>query len=348
MKLRFVPSSGDRGARARLARFQAVERLAAIAHERQVDAVVVAGDVFDDNAVGPETLQQAADELAKFTPIPVLLLPGNHDAATPDAALARLRAGEHVRVLLDEAPIDVGGARFWPCPLRHRHERDDPTRHLPPRQDGDPVRVAVAHGGLLDFGEGESANRIDWTRVIAKGFDYLALGDWHGALRFGDRVAYSGAPEPTTFKCNDTGLALIVEIDAPGATPRVERVPVARTRWLQGTRTLLGDVDVDALERWLAELPERSWTLVDLTLEGALSLTARARLDAILDREAQALMLLRWDATALRDEPTDEDLRSLAAEGWLGRAVDGLVADGAPEARDALRLLHRLLAEVSS
>jgi len=178
--LRFVP--GDRGAKVRNERFEAVRRLAALAHEHEVDAVVVAGDVFDDNGVGPHTLQAARDALALFAPIPVLLLPGNHDAATPGCALSRLQGGDHVRVLLDRRAEVVGDAAFFACPLLHRHERDDPTAWLPAREAGDAaVRVAVAHGAVLDFSETtESPNRIDAASVLARGFDYLALGDWHG------------------------------------------------------------------------------------------------------------------------------------------------------------------------
>lgn len=110
LKLRYVP--GDEGADLRAVRFEAVRRLAELAHAREVSAVVVAGDVFDDNAVGERTLQKAREALEAFAPIPVLLLPGNHDPGTPEGALARVGAGGHVRVLSDGEPVDAGGARF--------------------------------------------------------------------------------------------------------------------------------------------------------------------------------------------------------------------------------------------
>src|ERR1700729_1598073 len=107
LKLAFV--AGDAGAVARFQRFEVARRLARLAKERAVDVVVVAGDVFDDNAVGEDSLQRARDALAAFAPIPVLLLPGNHDAATPDCALARLHAGAHVHALLDDEPFVLPG-----------------------------------------------------------------------------------------------------------------------------------------------------------------------------------------------------------------------------------------------
>src|SRR5271170_7372102 len=138
LKLAFV--AGDAGAVARFQRFEVVRRLADLAKERAVDAVVVAGDVFDDNAVGEDSLQRARDALAPFAPIPVLLLPGNHDPPTPRRAPAPPNAGAHVHSLLDDEPFVLPGvARFHPCPLRRRHEREDPSRALPKREAGDPI-----------------------------------------------------------------------------------------------------------------------------------------------------------------------------------------------------------------
>jgi len=366
LKLAFIP--GDRGAIARAERFEVVRRIAALAKARDVHAVVVAGDVFDDNAVGRDTIQRARDVLDELAPIPVLLLPGNHDAGGPDSVLRRLGAGKHVTALLDHASVEVAGARFYPCPLLRRHERDDPTRDLPARAPGDPVRVAIAHGGLLDFGEGESYNRIDWLGVLAKGFDYLALGDWHGTLSFDPRVWYPGAPEATRFKEKRPGNVLVVEIDEPGAKPRVEEVLVQRTRWISRREPLDDDSHVDALAAWLEGLEQKSMTLVELTLAGALSPAARVKLDALLERKEEELMLLRVSTDELHDRASEADFQELAGDGVIGRAavilraaasaktapsppadplsaasVDG--AKPAGEAEDALRLLHRFVLE---
>jgi hypothetical protein len=345
LKLAFV--AGDAGAVARFQRFEVVRRLAAIAKERAVDAVVVAGDVLDDNAVGEDSLQRARDALATFAPVPVLLLPGNHDAATPDCALRRLGAGDHVHALLDDAPFVLPQARFHPCPLRRRHERDDPTGALPARAPGDPILVAIAHGALIDFTEGlESKNVIDRHRVLDKGYDYLALGDWHGTLSFGPRVWYSGAPEPTRFKEKRPGNALVVEIDAPGATPRVEEIAVARTRWVEERFDLDSDARIADVTRFFASIAEPSMTLARVVFAGSISLGARAELDLALERAAGALMHLRVEAALLHDRPSEEDLRALAVEGFVGRAAEALRArTGDAAAEDALRLLHRFVVE---
>jgi DNA repair exonuclease SbcCD nuclease subunit len=344
LKLRFIP--GDRGAKVRNERFEAVRRIAALAHEHEVDAVVVAGDVFDDNAVGPHTLQATRDALASFAPIPVLLLPGNHDASTPECALARLRPASHIHVALSRDPVHLAGATFYPCPIFHRHEREDPTSWLPPRDDADRlVRIAVAHGPVLDFSESTERPLIDAQGVLDKGFDYLALGDWHGTWSMGPRVWYPGTPEPTRFAERRPGYALLVEIDGSAAAPRITDLPVARTRWVQHSCTFDGDSDLDALDAWFQGLEERALTLVELRLQGALSLAGRGRLDRLLAEQSAELLHLRWNDDDLQDAPSEQDLRALDADGFVGVAAAVLREAGAPVDRDAMRLLYRLLGE---
>jgi DNA repair exonuclease SbcCD nuclease subunit len=344
LKLNFVP--GEAGARLRAQRFDTVRRIAEVGRERKVDAVVVAGDVFDDNGVGPDTIQQARDALAVFAPLPVLLLPGNHDPADSASALAQLAASPHVRVLSDQTPVATADGIFFPCPLLQRHTREDPTAGLPPRGPGESaVRVAIAHGGVLDFSETtETPNRIDVPRLLAKGFDYLALGDWHGTLRFDARAWYSGTPEPTRFTEQRPGNVLLVTIPAAGETPEVEPIPVGRARWLSHEMRFYADSDVTGLAAWFdAPTFERSWTLVSLALDGHLSLSGRASLDLLLETERGRFLHLDVSRDAVVDAPSDEDLHVLTAEGFVGIAANALRLEGTPEARGALRLLHRML-----
>lgn len=341
LKLRFI--TGETAARLRAQRFDTIRRIAEIAHEAGVDLVVVAGDVFDDNGVGGDTLQQAADALRTFGTIPVLLIPGNHDPGTPDSALQRMPRLEHVHVATEREVLHLGGVQVYPCPLTRRHERDDPTAWLPAREPEDGIRIAVAHGGAIAFGEStETPNLIDVPAVISKGFDYLALGDWHGVYRVNERAWYSGAHEATRFKEQTPGHVLLVDIDGPGALPRVEQVPVARSRWLRHAVEFHDDAQVRELEDWLEALLERSWTLLELELSGQLSLSARARLDQLLDEHGERLAYLRFTDEVLA-EPTEADLEQMSGEGFIGEVVDTLRAGETPEDRDALRLLHRLM-----
>lgn len=348
LRLNFV--GGDEAVRLRTQRFDTVRRIGELAREHGVDVVVVAGDVFDDNGVGADTLQQARDALEAFGEVPVVLLPGNHDPATADSALRRLSPPGNVHLALERTACRVdapgGAVDIFPCPLLTRHHYDDPAEWLPARAESGAVRVAVAHGGALSFGEStESPNRIDVQRILDRGFDYVALGDWHGLYEVTPRAWYCGAPEATRFKEKRPGHVLLVEIDGPGAEPRVETVPVARTRWLSEEVELHDDTSLDSLTERLDAIAEKSWTLLELSLTGQLSLEGRARLDALLKDYAARLAHLRTDADGIAVVPTEQDLETLHGEGYLGRAISRLRASGEVVDADALRLLYRLISE---
>jgi DNA repair exonuclease SbcCD nuclease subunit len=61
-------------------RIDTVKKIAAHARTEKVDAVLVAGDVFDSFAIAEKTLLQTINAMAGFTGL-WLLLPGNHDPA---------------------------------------------------------------------------------------------------------------------------------------------------------------------------------------------------------------------------------------------------------------------------
>ncbi len=72
----------EAGPRYQEARLAVIERMLRLAVDRSCDAVVVAGDVFDDNLVDSRTWRRAVDVL-RASPVPVFLLPGNHDPYDP-------------------------------------------------------------------------------------------------------------------------------------------------------------------------------------------------------------------------------------------------------------------------
>ena len=59
-------------------RLDAIRRMGVIARNEDCAFVVVAGDVFDSNQVNRQTVGRTLEAL-RAVPVPVYLLPGNHD-----------------------------------------------------------------------------------------------------------------------------------------------------------------------------------------------------------------------------------------------------------------------------
>lgn len=230
-----------------------------------------------------------------------------------------------------------------------RHEVDDPTAWLPNRETHEGIRIALAHGGVVDFAalsgdDLESPNLIDIQAILAKGFDYVALGDWHGTLKVDRRAWYSGTPEPTRFKEKNPGGVLVVRVAAPGSEPEIERVQIASTSWQHWNEVLTDDAAIAGLEARFAALPQATTSCIELTLSGTLTLAGQTRLDALLQVWSERCMLLRADTQAVVAKPSEDDIAAIAEAGLLAGTVDRLRADSTPAAADALLLLHRLLA----
>ncbi len=361
LRAHFIP--GENGAAVREARLRSVQKIGALAREIKADFVVVAGDVFEHHGLRPDTVRRALDKMGEI-PAPVYLLPGNHDPLTPEALYRSDRwtreCPKNVRVLGSTAPVIVKeGVAILPCPLMERHTLGDVTEHLSPDfGPRDHLRIGVAHGGIKEFLERVSEhddepmhNLIPVDLAERAGLDYLALGDWHGRLQINERTWYSGTHEATRFKERDPGKVLIVEVGGRGEKPVVSAQEVCTYRWSQHRFTVETAEEIAAVERFLVEHPGRGETLIELTLEGMLSVELRNKLEQVLTTARDYFRFLRVRDEKLHSFLGEQDLASLPSEGWLGRVVErlkaGLPDRSAEDSARALRMLYRFHKEAT-
>jgi DNA repair exonuclease SbcCD nuclease subunit len=332
------------------ARYETVARIAALAVSRQADAVLVAGDVFDTQAVSDRTIRRLFDAMGAFAG-PWVLIAGNHDAALADSVWSRARQlgciTPNIHIPLKSEVIDLQeqNIAILAAPLTQRHTYDDTTAifdsmQTPPGR----IRIGLAHGSVtgklpetIDSANPIAADRADRARL-----DYLALGDWHGTLQIDARTWYAGTPEPDRFRSNDNGNVLEVHIPGPGATPEVLSHPVGRYRWSLWSESLSLVSDAEALAARLQPLgPE---DVVRLELTGQLPLNVWDALQDSLARTAARTRSLQVDSDALSLIPDVDDLSQLGVSGYVSDVVTRLQAlqdqpDTAAVARQALRLL---------
>ena len=121
----------------------ALDEVAAIAVDREVDAVLVAGDIFDSPAPQPEAEKLVYDFLARLVKeqIPAVLIAGNHDHPRKLAALASLLEGLSIHVRHAVRPAGEGGV----VSLRSRDGREEGRvavlPFVPERKVGDACSV---------------------------------------------------------------------------------------------------------------------------------------------------------------------------------------------------------------
>lgn len=339
------------------ARIAVVERLAALATEHRVDAVLVAGDVFDVQTVSERTLRRLFNALASYTG-PWLMIPGNHDAALAESVWTRAQrlgavpSNVHPLLAPEVRVFEAQGFAVLPAPLAQRHTYNDLTAWFDAAQTpAGLLRIGLAHGsvqGLLSE-DIDSTNPIAPDRASTARLDYLALGDWHGCKRIDARTWYAGTPEPDRFKDNGAGHALLVDIAAPGAEPQVTQIAVAQFRWQSINAGLQIASDADALTVQLDQLG--SHDVADLRVQGRIDVAGLQRLQAAIGRAEARARHLQADLSGLRLVPTDEDIAGLQADGYLAEVIqelrDAQANPDSPEARIAQDALALLAAELS-
>ncbi|OFT90744.1 metallophosphoesterase family protein [Corynebacterium sp. HMSC28B08] len=254
MKRKFLGKDGQ--ARFYEARLAAVEKLFQVAAQEQCDAIVVAGDVFDDNLLDRQVYRRAMDVLAE-APCPVYLLPGNHDPLDAASIYAKdefrslaARDRAPVIVLDDSEPREIPGrsdplapAFIVGAPLTSKQASEDLVYATAEklRQVGPPevecknwearINVVVGHGAVEGFGRAFDPSLIDVSAAAEacrdRVMDYVALGDTHSAIQLhpDSTVWYSGAPEVTDYMEpngggeNNSGKVLIVDIAVNAVRP---------------------------------------------------------------------------------------------------------------------------------
>ena len=342
------------------ARIDAIAVLGRLAAEHEAKFIVVAGDVFESSQISRETLVRTLEALKRI-PVPVFLLPGNHDPLDGASIFSTKEfrdAPDHVIVIRDQTPIPVPGAEgveVVGSPWRTKHPNADLCAELAAALDPAPAgvtRIAVCHGQTDNLSPDASQPAIidlasAGVAIRENRFHYLALGDRHSVTPAGDtgRVWYSGAPVATDFVEEDPNQALLVDVEAG----RCEVTPLAVGDWhFVAEHFTVNDADdVERFRTWLDELPGKERTAVKVGFTGSVNLATAGALDEVMEtrRELFASLRRRERTTDLAVVPDELDQDSVSLSGYAKATWDELLAEseaGDETAGDALRLLYRL------
>lgn len=258
-----------------------------LAVRERVDAVLVAGDVYD-RAIPPTDAVALLDEaLAGFVAagVPVVISSGNHDSAVRlgFAAAVQRAAGIHLRTSLealtdpvllhDDAGVLAVYAVPYLLPDAVMADLDCERSHTAvlraavakiradARGRGIDRTVVLAHAFVTGGHGCESERDIsvggigDAPADVFDGVTYAALGHLHGAQQIAPRVRYCGSPLAFSFsEARHAKSVTIVDIAADGTvSAEVVAAPVPRPlREVRGTLTELLALDAPELaDAWV-------------------------------------------------------------------------------------------------
>jgi exonuclease SbcD len=275
-----------------------------------VDAVLVAGDVYDRAVPPVDAVRMCEDALSRLRGVGarVVLISGNHDSARRlgfgsslfDVAGVHLRtrpeqiaepvmlADRHGDVAIYGIPYLEPAALDWGV-AGHAGVLGEAAARIRAAVSG-PRNIVVSHSWVTGGAVCESERDISMGGAgqvpssVFDGFSYVALGHLHGRQTLADHIRYSGSPLPYSFsEASHRKGSWLVEIDGGGAA-RAELVPAPVYRKL----TVLSDTLPELLSSPKYADFENDFVSVTLTdparPEGAMD-ALRARFPHVLHLE---------------------------------------------------------------
>ncbi|MFJ6795499.1 exonuclease SbcCD subunit D [Streptomyces sp. NPDC091268] len=325
-----------------------IDHLVEAVREHEVDAVLVAGDVYD-RAVPPlpavELYDQALHRLADLG-VPTVMISGNHDSARRLGVGAGLigRAGIHLRtdpagcadpVVLTDAHGEValyGLPYLEPALVKDEfgaakvgHEavlgaamdriRADLARRPPGTRSVVLAHAFVTGGQASDSERDIAVGGVEAVpAAVFDGVDYVALGHLHGCQTINELVRYSGSPLAYSFSEADHRKSMwLIELGGDGAIERAERLDTPVPRRLARLRGRLDDLLEDP-----AHTPyEDCWLEATLT-------------DPVRPEEPMARLAARFPHTltlGFEPEGREEDGGASYAQRLKGRSDQEIAED---------------------
>ena len=226
-----------------------------IIDEQKVEAVLIAGDVYDKVIPSAEAVRLLDDFLTRIAAreLPVFLISGNHDSAERVAFGSRLMSSRQIYLSpvfeSDVEPVTIsdryGEINIYMLPfvkpslvkrvyleeeiITYQDAVNAAVQHM--QIDTDKRNVLLAHqfvtgAARCDSEELSVGGLDDVDASIFDGFDYVALGHLHGPQKIGkETVRYSGTPLKYSFsEANQKKAAVIVDVEEKGKI-NIQQIP---------------------------------------------------------------------------------------------------------------------------
>lgn len=238
-----------------------IDAICGIVREKRVDAVLLAGDVYDRSVPAASAIglyDYAMNRLCGELGVKVLAIAGNHDSAERLASCAGLldKAGLYLQGAAQREPrvVEFADSQVFFLPWM----TEEKIKSLyPEERDGitdltEAYRVAVNHmretfipgkhhlllsHAFITNAETSTSDRAAEigfaTQVPAsvfEGFDYVALGHIHKPQQVSPHVRYSGSPMAYSFGKEERQEKSVTLIDTAAMTQQVVPLPLLH-RW---------------------------------------------------------------------------------------------------------------------
>jgi DNA repair exonuclease SbcCD nuclease subunit len=269
---------GPRHGRQRRAELRSTFRLVVdLARIEKVDALGIAGDLFERENALPEVGQFLRACFADLGNVPVLIAPGNRDYLSPGCLYDQVAWPGNVHIFRTAAlsSISVGDGTVWGCAFEGPQRIQSPLAGVN-ITDGE-LHVGLFHGDVVESGVESAYAPVAPDDIAASGLRFALLGHVHaGCIDQRRSFAYPGSLEP--LDPGEVGPRGAVLLDVTSGETRAEWISVAQRAVLVEEIDLSPISTIADLRRLIAERqPAWEHAEVSLRLLGVLNGELRNR-----------------------------------------------------------------------
>ena len=238
-----------------------VDEICRIISEWQVDAVLLAGDVYDRSVASAAAIRlydYAMNRICREFNTKVLTIAGNHESAERLSSCGQLleKAGLYISGAAEREPkvVSFDDAEVFLLPWiteekvrsLYPEERESigsltdayrvVTSHMRDRFSPDKKHIVVSHAFITnsETSTSDRAAEIGFaTQVSADvfdGFDYVALGHIHKPQDVSARIRYCGTPMPYSFGKEETQVKSVTLLDTETMAQEIIPLPLLHKR----------------------------------------------------------------------------------------------------------------------
>lgn len=238
-----------------------IDEICRIIQERQVDAVLLAGDVYDRSVASAAAIRlydYAMDRICRELNKNVLTIAGNHDSAERLSSCGSLleKAGLHISgaarrepgvIVFDDAEVfllpwitEEKVKSLYPEEKDRIDSLTDAYRvvtdHMRAQFSPNKKHIVLAHAFITnaETSTSDRAAEIGFaTQVSAdvfEGFDYVALGHIHKPQNVNGHIRYCGTPMPYSFGKEESQEKSVTLLDTETMTTEIIPLPLLHRR----------------------------------------------------------------------------------------------------------------------
>lgn len=287
-----------------------------LAADSQVDAVLCAGDLYEQDRFSPDTAAFLRTAFERVHPLPIFVAPGNHDWLGPTSLYSIVKWSPNVKIFDSDhlSPITLAdGLTLWGAANQTPTTTKDFLTDFHVDRGG--VNVALFHGSegssLVLQGQGKSPYApFASAEIPASGLVHSFVGHYH-APQDAEWFTYPGNPEPLSFGETGNRGPVVVTITGDGTISR-ERHVVAKTQVRDVAADLTGCSSGQDVRDRIAGALAGARGIVRVTLGGEVLPDVDIRLENLSDlgKHLDALVFkvgdlrVGYDLEKLRSEQT--------------------------------------------